>query len=235
MSNDIIQFSHLGRYGDFGNQLFQYTFMRAYAEKYDYELQIPPWIGEKIFKDVVHSSCSKRLPIVKEKDLHGQTNVDVLGFFQDTKSHSILSTSKIKKWLQFQDKWLNFASVKVAAHLRRGDFLDHKERYCLITRQSYLSACKKYNLDNPTWVHQKNKDHKNDKDFDNLINDFLIMVNAKVLLRSNSSFSFWAGFFNKNKVYSPVVEDLIGWHHVEFRADNYAKRNARCGEHIFGD
>lgn len=35
--------------GRFGNQLFQYAFARALAEKYGAELQTSDWIGPQIF------------------------------------------------------------------------------------------------------------------------------------------------------------------------------------------
>ena len=37
----MITFSHLGWYGQLGNQLFQYATLRAVAESQGYELRIP--------------------------------------------------------------------------------------------------------------------------------------------------------------------------------------------------
>jgi hypothetical protein len=41
--------SQFGRWGRFGNQLFQYAFLKAYAERYGCELQLPPWVGTQLF------------------------------------------------------------------------------------------------------------------------------------------------------------------------------------------
>ena len=48
------------------------------------------------------------------------------------------------------------------------------------------------------------------------------MINAKVLLRSNSTFGFWAGFFNGSDVYSPVVQGKVGFNDVEFVKGNHS-------------
>lgn len=44
--NKLITASRLGRCGRWGNQVFQYAFVRAYAKKYGLEYQVPPWIGQ---------------------------------------------------------------------------------------------------------------------------------------------------------------------------------------------
>jgi hypothetical protein len=38
-----------GDWGRFGNQIFQYAFLKLYAEKYGCELQVPKWIGNRLF------------------------------------------------------------------------------------------------------------------------------------------------------------------------------------------
>jgi len=40
------QFGHMGR---FGNQLFQYAFLKLYAAKYNLQLELPPWVGQQLF------------------------------------------------------------------------------------------------------------------------------------------------------------------------------------------
>lgn len=39
----------LGRMGRWGNQVFEYTFLRSYAEKYGLDYQCNPWVGQSLF------------------------------------------------------------------------------------------------------------------------------------------------------------------------------------------
>jgi hypothetical protein len=48
----MVTFSKLGKLGRFGNQLFQYSGTRLYAELNGYKSAFPHWIGSDIFKGV---------------------------------------------------------------------------------------------------------------------------------------------------------------------------------------
>ena len=54
-------------------------------------------------------------------------------------------------------------------------------------------------------VQQEGEQYVDEIIFD-FLPDFLTLIHAKVLLRSNSSFSFWAGLLNDNvnNIYSPI-------------------------------
>jgi hypothetical protein len=221
----IVQFTKLGKYGRFGNQLFQYAFARAYAEKYDAILEIPKWIGEKIFKNVVHQRPSCVLPRVEEKKIPwGQVNIDLFGYFQKKRFVDIMSESKVRDWLQFKNEWVEkFKQEKeysIVAHLRRGDYLEkYSNHFCVITKESYIEACKTHNLSKNklVWLTEETQKFNPELDADlQFLPDFFSMINADVLLRANSTFSLWAGFFNRNKVYSPLVEDKVGFCDVDF-------------------
>jgi len=47
--NNLITMSCLGKMGRWGNQVFQYIFLRAYAKRYGLEYQCPRWIGQQLF------------------------------------------------------------------------------------------------------------------------------------------------------------------------------------------
>ncbi len=49
MSNNLITMSCLGRMGRWGNQAFQYIFLRTYAQRYGLDYQCPRWIGQQLF------------------------------------------------------------------------------------------------------------------------------------------------------------------------------------------
>jgi hypothetical protein len=46
---DIVAMSDLRTHGRFGNQLFQYAFLKIYANRYSLQAQTPPWIGQYLF------------------------------------------------------------------------------------------------------------------------------------------------------------------------------------------
>ncbi len=62
----VLTMSSIGKLGRFGNQLFQYAFLRICAEKSGARVECPPWIGQILFghKD---ATISKRLPPAIER------------------------------------------------------------------------------------------------------------------------------------------------------------------------
>lgn len=228
MSKRIVQFNQLGKFGRFGNQLFQYLFARAYAEKYDATLELPTWIGEKIFKDVSHQDISRNLPrTIIDKVTFGEVNIDLFGYFQKQEFINILSESRIKDWLQFQDRWIEMFSVlrsPLIAHLRRGDYEKYDNIFAIISEASYYHACDKFDLPKACLVWKSEKLQIRQRDLDNdllFLPDFFQMVLTENLLRSNSTFSFWAGFFNKNRVFSPIIKGRTGQCEVDFVEGNW--------------
>jgi len=62
----VITMSYLGKFGRFGNQLFEYAFLKICAEKSGARVQTPSWIGQTLFghKD---APISKQLPYAIER------------------------------------------------------------------------------------------------------------------------------------------------------------------------
>lgn len=230
MSQKIVQFTQLGKLGRFGNQLFQYVFARTYAERYNATLEIPEWIGEKVFKDISHQRPSCKLPRTEEDKISwGQVNIDLFGYFQKKQFRDILSEAKIRSWFQFKDeiieKFKKKEGYNIVAHLRRGDYVEkYSDHFCIVTKESYIKACEKYRLpaDRVIWLSEEAQKFTPELDNDlQFLPDFFSMINADVLLRANSTFSFCAGFFNRNKVYSPIIIEKTGFSEVEFAEGNY--------------
>lgn len=262
MADRIVQISTLGNYGRLGNQMFQYAFARAYAEKYGATLEIPNWVGEKIFKNVSHHGISRHLPRVPvDKVPWGKVNIDLYGYFQFKRCFDMLFESKLREWFIFQDRWVDTYSRRegcVAAHIRRGDYSEnYSGTFCVITKDSYIQACRKYDLDKQKliWVSEENPTvdlracDVNYKSINNsmygsgmyedngvsFLPDFFKMINAEVLLRANSTFSFWAGFFREGRrMYSPDVGNKIGFSDVEFVAGNWSALVPGHDNIIFG-
>jgi len=88
----VITVTSLGRDGRFGNQLFQYAFLKIYAKQHNLDVQAPNWIGQSLFGHTDKLVLQRR-PKVKEKsnDLAKALipnarerfeNVDFQGYFQ---------------------------------------------------------------------------------------------------------------------------------------------------------
>lgn len=229
MDRRIVQVTTLGQYGRFGNQLFQYVFARSYAEMFGAVLEVPQWDGEKLFGGVRHPRPSITLPRTRPDDVPwGQVNIDLCGYFQTSKCFSIISKTSVSKWLSFNSDIVEYykgVRPAIAAHIRRGDYVKtHSKHYCIVTKQSYVKACHRLGLhiSDISWVCEE--EPRVDTFSAGLgvtwLPDFMGMVNASVLLRSNSTFSFWAGFFSRGRVCSPIVGSLTGKHTVPFTEGN---------------
>jgi len=121
----------------FGNQFFQYIFLRTYAEDRGLRYETSPWVGEKLFGTRV-PHLSRKLPEfrVKADDMGLSSeprNVDFRGYFQFHTSTFAAHKEQIRSWCQpvgeFAEK--SHEAMKklkargttlVGLHLRRGDF-----------------------------------------------------------------------------------------------------------------
>ena len=88
--NRVLAMSTLGRNGRFGNQVFQYAFLRIYAHRHGLEVRVPEWIGQQLFGHHDLPVGNLRLPMLHDQaqstTLDRLTtpvlNVDVCGYFQ---------------------------------------------------------------------------------------------------------------------------------------------------------
>ena len=226
-----IQMSYLGRFGRFGNQLFQYAFAKSYAEKYNCTLEIPKnWVGRKIFKNIDDPPISNPLPKTKLDIIPwGRKNIDLFGYFCAPEFVQFLTRKKLKKWFQIKDKRTDLfpkSEKYLAAHLRRGDYTTQFSfLYCTVSKKSYLETISRFKLDKykVKWVSENNKKQHPlcEKENISFLPDFITLLNADVILRANSSFSFWAAVLSDGEVYSPVVKKKTGKNDVEFVRGNY--------------
>ncbi|NJO65433.1 MAG: hypothetical protein HC836_47270 [Richelia sp. RM2_1_2] len=93
---NVIQCTCLGKMGRFGNCLFQYAFARAYAEKYGAVLEVPEWIGEKLF-GLKDKRPSLKLPKTNIDQVPwGKVNIDLCGHFQHKQFLDILNRNSLK-------------------------------------------------------------------------------------------------------------------------------------------
>lgn len=210
----MITCSNVGHFGRWGNSLFQYAASKVAAEIVGTELRIPSdWAGRKIFSSSVHEGpIDVKLRDVPEHEWEGEDNVNLIGYFQSEKWVSLFSRSKLKQWLV---PARNVAGPEVAVHKRRGDYVGNGY-YATVSDASYDVAIVDHNIIGS--VKHYHCEAKSDQ-----YTDFLEIMNARTILRSNSTFSWWAATLSNAEVYSPVVGDKSGWQDVEFIKGNHPK------------
>jgi len=226
--------------GGFGNQLFQYAFARAYAEAHNAMLLTPGWVGQRIFT-ISNPPLDYNLPHAGFDEIpNGKVNITLNGYFQSQAAIDFMSRSQLRAWFQLRDEWKQRFTERllIAAHIRRGDYIGLSNIYCLVSENSYNVACRKFGLnqDNIHWIQEGN--HRQAQDLIDIgvpfLDDFVLLMNADVILRANSSFSWWAATLGKGRILSPLVEDRVGMHDVEFVEGNWPRMvdSRNCRMHI---
>ena len=112
-------------FGRFGNQMFQYATARAYAERYKAEFNPPKWIGSDIF-DLKEELAPRpyNLPTAEFDTIpDGKADITLHGYFQHSSAAELFSLQRLREWFALKPEWQNIPRVKVAAHLRYGDYL----------------------------------------------------------------------------------------------------------------
>jgi hypothetical protein len=182
---------HTNLIGRLGNQLFQYSHARAYAEREGATLATPPWIGEQIFQ-------------IPEADRSPKGDVNLRGYFQDQES-LIYTRKQVKEWFRLKPEVEasipKASSNCVTAHRRVGDYA--KLGYVVVSEKSYEDALKKFDLG--SCISYVTEESGND-----FLQDFYRLMTAPILLRGNSTFSFWAATLGNGRVFSPVIDSLPG-------------------------
>jgi len=218
ISNRVIQMTRLGDYGRFGNQLFQYAFLRAYAERNQCEFQTPHWIGEDIFS----LPCKRpnvELPTLAKERLAGEINIDAIGYFQNSYCLTWYRRPWVKEIFKINDhmmKKTRYNTGKVVVHKRRGDYVNNPA-FCTVSDKAYGRFIDKMGFTDVIVFDDS-------RPADLWLSDFITMINAKVLIRSNSSFAWWAGTLGNATVYAPVVDDKTGTRDdIEFVRGNFPR------------
>lgn len=143
----FVSMTTLGNFGQFGNQLFQYAAMKAYAIQYDLRLEIPKdWLGRKVFIGCNDSPITDTPR--EQKMIEGETpiwmndklkNCDIKGYLQyHTRCYDkdyfrslfrilpeleeeVKKTIETLKRIVDDDGYVKKATL-VGIHIRRGDF-----------------------------------------------------------------------------------------------------------------
>jgi len=229
MSKGVIALQFLGR---LGNCMFSYAFARAYAERHDLELQTDSWIGQKVFglNDPPITNPEKLTKRCENTLVDGEGGVLFRSYCQQQKC-LIYTRRDCLRWFRFGDEVrekmapFDLKASPIVAHYRRGDYVGYL--YPLISHDSYNKHHMSiWPIHDMLWVSEETKFRIPGFDGEMQdIPDFYIMANALVLLRANSSFSWWAGALNHGAVYSPIMDGLEGGkeHDVKFVRGNWPK------------
>lgn len=243
----VITCRNLGGIGRFGNQLALYLFVRGYAERYGFELRTGDWIGRRIFANV-------KEPLVTEDVAHfpqtrldshtrepldryfGRSGIDIFVYAQNViYMNGFYTRANAREWLTLKPAYEALKPLVPpisVAHIRRGDYAENgtfAKLYCSISENSYDDAVEQFGIPKPVvkvfegW----RPNPPNTPPDVEWLPDFLFMRDAKYLLRANSTFSYFAGLLGYGKVFSPLVEDKVGWNYVEFIEGNHANTAGR--------
>lgn len=171
-------------------------------------------------------------PLIKSRTpLSGKLNIK--GNFQDVSSGATYTKEFAQSKVKFKQGWLNAFKAEssyLAVHIRRGDYKNYKDGFYLPTDSCIRRNVSKivrslkirdyetryvYDMDSyrvggdisndlfPRWRNPSEKYLDPDIKF---LSDFLCLMNAPVLMRAPSTFSYWAGLLNtKGAVYSPLI------------------------------
>lgn len=236
----VITCRNLHSIGRIGNQLFLYAFAKGYAERMGCELQIPAgWWGRKVFANIneppIRANCPQTALEGKSKRplgyFFGQKNIDIFVYGQHQLYLDFYTQSKVRQWFQFKPSFEAHAPKGPsysAIHVRRGDYETHplfRKRYCVVSARSYAIAIGQFSIPSPVYCVQEGwRLPLTNLSAQGLawLEDFLFLRDAQCLLRANSTFSVWAGWLGKGKVYSPVVGDKVGVQDVPFVEGNHS-------------
>jgi hypothetical protein len=152
----MITYRKLGSYGQWGNQLFQFSGTRLYAELNKYKSSFPKWLGNEVFENIIPYSLVDKIKavflpkinipinspdVLKSLYESPKDNINFMGYMQDKYSldllkkykHKVLKWFKVKK--KIEDKFLSYTKKFqpwIGIHIRRNDF--PKEKWIGVNR-----------------------------------------------------------------------------------------------------
>ena len=225
--------------GGLGNQMFQYAFARAYAERIGAELRVSTskycpastgLLGRLFGIEYPPADQEGCVPVESSvfEDWDGQTNVTILGMAQQQKN-LIYGRRQAREWFTLRPELVKLLvdvpSMELVANLRQGDYTFACNPFSWISRESYEDCCSRFGLfhskiywlDGEThyrvpqvpvekaWVELTDDEKMHRYDY---LPDLALMMRAEVLMRANSTFSWWAAALGNARVFSPDVSKV---------------------------
>lgn len=206
----MISFRDLGNMGRLGNQLFQIAATVALALRNNDKYIFPPWQYEQYFNlhncfsDHISNADTYNEPYFHYTPIPYRSNINLNGYYQSSKyfdDNQDIIRSILASTLETNTKH-NHTSI----HVRRGDYLHLTREYAQLKMDYYQRAMdivkSKYYIifsDDITWC--KNNFHGDNVIFSEGLSpaeDLFLQSSCEHNIICNSSFSWWAGWLNKN-------------------------------------
>jgi hypothetical protein len=203
--------------GRLGNQLFSYAYTRALAAKEGREFRCNPWPGELIFD----------LPIPARP----QIGDEIVGGYHQDQASLIYTRKQVKEWFKWRpevEKAMKaFPAIEryqSVAHRRVGDYPDLG--FVVVSQESYEDLADKLNIDNLEFFTEEKPHATLTPSLPPWVVDIYLITKASIILRGNSSFSWWAATLSDANIFSPNIEGLPGGRkeqYCQFEAGNHCK------------
>lgn len=230
----MISFNKFGEYGRFGNQLFQYAFLRTQAKKIGTNFYCPDWLGDRIFclnDESEKGSCVEQKLFYNEGDKnHGyqieatkiENNTDIVGYFQSSR---FFSRAHVLKWYTFNEDLFLATRTKychidfsnsTSIHIRLGDYAKAPLLF-YISKPSYFKQAllilgrRKHILvfsDSPKLAKKYLSFLPQDTIFvegNKDYEDFYLMSHCRDMICSTSTFCWWAAYINNSEDKKVIV------------------------------
>jgi len=225
----MITFSHLGKYGKLGNQLFQIAAVYSHCIRNRKEFIFPEWKYNHYLKTPIRTgSIPGGLILYRERDpfsfspIPDRDNLDLIGYFQN-ENYFNGQEDKIRDLFEPSD----FVKSKIenldgitAIHVRRGDYLNFPLHHPVPSMDYYNRAIENLRdisknfmvfSDDIQWCKEN---FPSDFLFSNEEDEFVDiykMSRCSNFIIANSSFSWWASFLSRSGdkiIYAP--ENWVG-------------------------
>lgn len=207
--------------GRFGNRLFEFASAKARAEREGLELRCLMWEGKFLFED-----CNDPEPTFDGTEIVHNGEHD--GYCQHQDDIDKYSRADCLRWFAFHKDVAHALADSnmygyAVAHNRVGDYANLG--YVVVKRESIMRLCPNNKIhvlseEEPTQCRTM-------PDFVSFAPDFFKLMTARVVIRANSSFSWWAATLNTHAdiILSPIVTGLKGGqeHDCEFVIGNHPR------------
>jgi hypothetical protein len=222
----MLTFKQLGNYGRLGNQMFQYATLYSVAKRNNFDIKIPKGnydllnfnIDKNFLLDDDNIDNNYNEPYFHYSDnvFKINDNTDMCGYFQSYKYFENIRHILIDK---FSCEYVNHICSQIidklkkqynkditSIHIRRGDYLKYPNIHPICTLKYYQESIQSVQdniflifSDDLQWCKKQFNDQNMLYITNSNVFDFTLMSKCDNNIISNSSYSWWAAYLNKNE------------------------------------